>query len=258
MIIGAIVSAFLVFILVFLQPFNSNEFTIKYKTLVLSVYGVIFFLNYFIHVLIENYWYRKHKNTWRILNELISLSIFFLVMGSLAYIYNELFINKRTYELSYHIGYFKHVISVFIPMFLPLLITLRLKHGVLTKPKEQSQITIKGANKREELIIQRNQLLFIKASENYVEIYYLDDTQVKSEIFRNTLFSVAKQFPFLLQSHRSYLVNQKKIKELKGNSQKASIVLLDSEIEIPVSKSFYKKIKKGYLISPKTILFILN
>jgi len=243
LLIGSINGVFLVFILVFLKPFDSDTFNIEYKTLVLSVYGLIFLLNYLLHTTLEKRWYRKHNNSWSILNEAISLSIFFLTIGTFAYLYNELVINEKTYVIKYHIGYFKYVISVFIPMFFPVLIFLRTKFGKLSNPEDLTQISIHGSNKKEKLTIQKQQLLFVKASENYVEIYFTEDNQVKSEVYRNTLSSIAKQVPFLLKSHRSYLVNKERIKEVIGNSQKASILLSDIDLEIPVSKSYYKKIK---------------
>lgn len=101
-----------------------------------------------------------------------------------------------------------------------------------------------GENKNEVLRMDKDQLLFIKAVENYVEICFMDKhKKVISVTFRQTLSNVCEQLPFLEKCHRSYLVNVDTIKEIIGNSQGAKIVFVVGEKEIPLSKTYYKEIK---------------
>ncbi|MEM7381139.1 MAG: LytTR family DNA-binding domain-containing protein, partial [Bacteroidota bacterium] len=103
----------------------------------------------------------------------------------------------------------------------------------------------------EKLRIQKEELLFVKSSENYVEIYYNKDNEVQHEIFRNTLGEINRQAAFLKQCHRSYLVNISNIKNIKGNSQNAKIEFHLEGLDIPLSNTYYKSIKSSLGVQPK-------
>ena len=106
-----------------------------------------------------------------------------------------------------------------------------------------NEITLFGSNKDEKITLNKEELLFVQASENYVDIYYKKDDGVEHKTFRNTLAAVKKQAPFLYKSHRSYLVNTSAIKTVSGHSQNAKIALHQEGLEVPLSKSYYKTIK---------------
>ena len=92
--------------------------------------------------------------------------------------------------------------------------------------------------------LKQKDILFARSENNYVFIYYLDDELVKKIMLRNTLSKVQKQALFLIKSHRSYLINPKKIVSLKVNSQNANLLLKSFDEKIPVSKTYFKKIQE--------------
>ncbi|MFK7747913.1 MAG: LytTR family transcriptional regulator DNA-binding domain-containing protein [Kordia sp.] len=94
-------------------------------------------------------------------------------------------------------------------------------------------------------MIQKTSVLFVKASENYVEIFYSKNKTIQYETFRNTLSAINIQASFLHQCHRSYLVNLTTIKNVKGNSQNAKIEFHYHGLNIPLSKSYYNSIKSA-------------
>ena len=97
----------------------------------------------------------------------------------------------------------------------------------------------------------KENLLFIRAVENYVDICFIDKNKnVISRTFRQTLSNVCEQLPFLEKCHRSYLVNISAVKEITGNSQGAKISFTIGEKEIPLSKTHYKHIKHLCFSSP--------
>ena len=103
-----------------------------------------------------------------------------------------------------------------------------------------------GENKNEILKLEKEELLFIKAVENYVEICFIDkNKRVISKTFRQTLSNVCEQVPFLEKCHRSYLVNITNIAAIIGNSQSAKLSFVVGEKEIPLSKTYYKQIKNS-------------
>jgi len=114
-----------------------------------------------------------------------------------------------------------------------------------TKEEINSSIGFRGLNKDDVLIINKENLLYIKSIDNYVEIYSLFNNSIKKTIIRSTLSMIYKQSAgFLIQPHRSYLINPNQSFSLIGNSQKSTIKLIDLDITIPVARTSYKKFKK--------------
>jgi len=130
-------------------------------------------------------------------------------------------------------------------MLIPIIGYLRNKFGELITPESLSEVVFSGVNQGEKILIQKEALLFVKASENYVEIHHEKDNIVHHETFRSTLTAINNQAPFLQQCHRSYLVNVSKIKTVNGNSQNAKIEFMQGSLDIPLSKSYYKTIKSA-------------
>jgi len=134
---------------------------------------------------------------------------------------------------------------------LPFHIFFRNKFGTIEIPPSSKEIELNGINKGEQIRIQKHELLFVKASENYVEIFFIKNNSTLHKTFRNTLTSIKTQAPFLHRCHRSYLVNASAIKTIDGNSQNAKIKLHHSNLELPLSKSYFKTLKSALNFQPK-------
>jgi hypothetical protein len=96
-------------------------------------------------------------------------------------------------------------------------------------------------------------LLYIESSDNYVSIKYLQNTQPKSILVRNTLKNLEQELgsSLLLRCHRSYMVNIKKVSMVKKEGQNIKLVLdSPSNDKIPVSR--------GYLIDVKNFFDTKN
>jgi hypothetical protein len=240
---------FLSFIIIFLEPFNTNDFESNNKTILLLGYGVLLFIFFLIQSMIENIWYYRVHKIWVISYEIISTVLFFSILGTVLYLYNRLVLNGNSYSIISHWWFYKNIIIVFIPIFFPLFLYLRNKFGECIIPILQSTIIITGENKNEILKLEKKELLYIKAIENYIEIFFINVYKKKeSKTFRQTLSSAQQQIPFLKKCHRSYLVNINNIKEVHGNSQNAKISIHNIEEKIPLSKSYYINIKNKHLL----------
>ena len=92
-----------------------------------------------------------------------------------------------------------------------------------------------------QIAIDLENLLFVKSSDNYVEVYFLKDSKVRKELVRTTMkkLDVAlRDFP-IRRCHRSYMVNINKITLTERNSKGLSLTLQGYPVEpIPVSKNF--------------------
>lgn len=244
LLIGLLLCAYLSFIIIVLEPFNTDQFTADYRLLLLSGYGVVVFLAFPVQSSIENIWYRKKQKVWRVSDEIVSAVVFLFFSGNLLYLYNTLVVNFK----SLNIGSYKHFMFItvlsMVPVFVPAMLFLRQKFGERIVPLPERMMQLTGENKNEILTMERADLLFVKAVENYVEICFIGAGQkLYSKTFRQTLAGVSKQLPFLEKCHRSFLVNTDSILEIKGNSQSAKIVFAAGEKEIPLSKTHYRNIK---------------
>lgn len=243
--VGFILCVFLSFIIIFLEPFDTDQFKSDHKSLVLSGFGILIFIVFVIHSSIENWWYSRVQKVWLVSYEIISTILFFLFSGTIIYLYNRLVINQQSYSLASHLGYLKGIVLLMIPVIAPVLLYLRHQFGERIIPLSSNSILLTGENKNEILSLEKENLLFIKAFENYVEIYFVDTSNnIVSKTFRQTLSNVCQQIPFLEKCHRSYLVNMMSVKEIIGNSQSAKISFIHGENEIPLSKTYYKQIKR--------------
>ncbi|MEO1654426.1 MAG: LytTR family DNA-binding domain-containing protein, partial [Bacteroidota bacterium] len=61
--------------------------------------------------------------------------------------------------------------------------------------------------KYESIHLYFSNLIYIKSADNYVEVYYLENDQLKKKLIRHNLKHIKVDFPQLIQTHRSYLIN---------------------------------------------------
>ncbi len=250
--ISAILGLIVAFIMVFLQPFDTYRFESNHKYLIMFGFGILLSILYLINVRIENLWYDYKNKRWKIKYEIISFLSLLFVSGIIIHFYNQVFLNDffnykyDEYEYIKHgFWFFQHSIIPVILILLPFYVYFRNKFGEVITSNSLSEVEFSGINKGEKILIQKEAILFIKASENYIEIFYKKDNALEHKTFRNTLTKINKQAPFLYQCHRSYLVNISTIKIIKGNSQNAKIKFHHGDLEIPLSKSYYKTIKSA-------------
>lgn len=245
--VGFILCIYLNFIVIVLQPFDTSQFETEYKTLLLSGYGILASLVFVIHGSIEKRWYVKTGKVWLVWYEMITVITFCFFAGTVLYFYNVYIVNEgKTVSRGGYLTFLFITTAAMMPVFVPPMLYLRQKFGERIIPLSDNAIILTGENKNEILRLEKEELLFIKAVENYIEICFIDQNKkIISKTFRQTLSNVCEQVPFMKKSHRSYLVNTNTIKEIIGNSQGAKITFVMGEKEIPLSKTYYKDIKNS-------------
>lgn len=248
LLVGLLLCIYLSFIVIVLQPFDTSQFEDDNKTALLSGYGIFIFVVYAVHGSIENIWYKRFGKVWTVCDEIVSTLLFCLFSGTVLYLYNRLIVNLTTCDLATYWRFLSVTVLCMMPVFVPPMLYLRQKFGEKIIPPAVDSFVLVGENKNEILNMKIDELLFIKAVENYVEICFVQDSEkVVSKTFRQTLSNVYRQLPFLEKCHRSYLVNTNNIKAIIGNSQAAKILFSMGDKEIPVSKTHYKQLKnKGF------------
>jgi LytTr DNA-binding domain len=107
-----------------------------------------------------------------------------------------------------------------------------------------SEFEICDENQKDKIKVSADDLLFIKADDNYIEIYYLQQNQIKKTVFRNTLKAVeALVLDAMFRCHRTYLVNLKQVNKISGNAQGYRLHFDKIEQTIPVSREKGREIR---------------
>ena len=93
--------------------------------------------------------------------------------------------------------------------------------------------------------MKQDNLLYIEAYDNYVNIYYLNKGAVSKYLLRNTLKSLEDLFrnSEVVRCHRSYMVNFEKVKVIRKAKEGLELELdLPTLIDLPVSRTYVEKV----------------
>ncbi len=248
--LGAGVSVYL-FLIIF-QPFGTENFQHPYKFLLLFPYCIIFGTAFFISNSIAS-----RFSNWNIGTELLKI-ISILFLGSvLSYFYNSLFLSHVKLDLGNYFYMFLYSLAVGIPIstiyILSRYIYLKnihekkahdISHQLTASVSEQRQNLLRLSAQNIELTIDEKDLLCVQSMENYCTFYFLEENSVKKVLIRISLSNALQQIETdsVKKCHRSYIVNLRKVKDLKGNAQGYKLILPEIDFEIPVSRSFIPSI----------------
>ena len=139
------------------------------------------------------------------------------------------------YWSSYLMFWYEFPLVVIFPILFSLLIGQN-RHSATQK---DDYLVITSENGKEHFRVKPQQLLYLKSTDNYVEIFHLSNGQVKAHLLRKSFKEIEQEYPsspYLVRSHRSYMVNPQNVDhtEHKGKSMKLTI----AGAEIPVSGSY--------------------
>lgn len=259
MILGASLLVF--FLLSAFQPFGLNSIQ-QHKLLILIGYmfvtAICLSIKMYLFPLIWKKYYNEDK--WTVGKEIFSVAqtVIFITLGNS--LYSSLFLFSQLSTLS--IAFFlvsTSLIAIFPITFLHFLHQNRLLSNNLKdiealnthikKSQEvipQSELVIIEGNGKDNITLQTNQLQYIEANGNYVNIHYNEEGYAKKKMLRTTIKQVEeclKQFPSIIRCHRAFIINTNAIKQIKGNSQGYYLLFEGDEKKVPISRTFIKQIK---------------
>ncbi|KON26697.1 hypothetical protein AC481_06695 [miscellaneous Crenarchaeota group archaeon SMTZ-80] len=90
-------------------------------------------------------------------------------------------------------------------------------------------------------------LIVIKSADNYVEILYKEDENLKTRLIRNTLKSIEQQmkiFSNFIRCHRTAIINTYYIEKLNSRFNNYWLTIKGYNEKIPVSRQYLLKIKE--------------
>ena len=124
------------------------------------------------------------------------------------------------------------------------IIAQKLEH----KKKENKAEYITLQLEKENLEINRDKLILIQSTGNYLEIYLREqEGNTKKLVKRGKMHQAEKDlegFVEFFRCHRAFIVNLKYVNEVKGNCKNARLVFSVKINETPVSRNQFKLLKE--------------
>ncbi len=246
LVLAGLLALFLVFVLIFLQPFDTYQAAMPFKNLKLFGYSACIILPIMLLHGLEEFWFKKNHSRWFLYQELIILSIGFVLISTASFFYNSLVVNNMELQYNYMVGWAVDFGLPFVPIFIPLWAYLRYRFSTVTiAPKtEKPAATISiEVGKQQVLQFQEQKFLLAQAQANYVDVYWWDDNEVKKEMIRFTISGLIECIPSALQIHRSFLVNPAHIHSISGNTRKGTVRVAHIDEDIPISPKHFSAVK---------------
>lgn len=118
----------------------------------------------------------------------------------------------------------------------------------------QKTIVINSENKSENISLPAKDLVLIRSADNYAEIFFLEEGQIKRTLLRNTLKDIENQlsvFPNFVRCHRAFIVNSIYVERMEKSFGNHFLLIKGFDEKIPVSRVYLLKIKEFVTSSPK-------
>lgn len=244
------------------KPFDINEAEGNLIFITLC-FGLITFLISLFNFFILPLFYPRYfdPNKWII----GKTALFHLIMILMISIVNSFYIfsiSKNNNSFDY--TFFHSILSTILVGIFPLLFYIFISERKLNKqhsliaqklydtkektikhPKKTDiKITLLDENKKDNLELLVNDLIYISSDANYASIFYWIDGIQKEYLIRTSLSKLEhqlKEFDFIVRCHKSYIVNTKQVVKIKGNARGYYLQFPVIDFQIPVSRSFPKE-----------------
>jgi len=234
LVVGFFISIWLFIFAFFIRPFDDGTISFKIWILISVGFSMIAFLCYALLAIFQK-WVYQRISKWNIGFEIGSIILFQLLFLISTYAYYKFVLNGGYIFLEF----VRIIILKLALISTPIIILARIYVVKLIPAKienilpENDNIIIRGENKLDILKIRKSDLICVSNAQNYVEIFFLDGHHLKTKLIRSTLKKIQNDFDFLIQIHRSHLINPSHFKAWK-NQDTISL----TQIELPVSKNY--------------------
>lgn len=225
---GLLIALWLFVFAFIIKPFDDGTINFRAWFLISFGFSVTAFLCYGLLTIIQKSFYERITK-WNIGLEIASLIFFYLVYLFGVYAYYKSPILNGGYSFSE----FFSVIFIKVALILTPILILARRYLIKLIPVKEDFLVIKGENKLDVLKIKKADLVCISNAQNYVEIFYTENGKLRSKLIRSSLRKVQDDFTFLVQIHRSHLINPSHFKSWRNQN---TIIL--TQIELPVSKNY--------------------
>ena len=126
--------------------------------------------------------------------------------------------------------------------------SVRLGHdlSVAEHPGQHKEVFF-SETKNEKLELLPEYLMLIRSADNYVEMVYRDNGEIRQKLLRNTMKNIHQQlgkYPEFVRCHRTCIVNSAYIMNMTNSYKGYRLKLLNYGDEIPVSRQYILELKE--------------
>lgn len=242
LLIGAFISGWAFMFTFFARPFEHGSMDLRRWLQVSAGFSFTAFFAYAVITYAQRALFRKLAR-WTILQEIGMYVLYYTIYAIVTYYYYRSPIITGYYDFP---TFFQKIILNIMLIYTPIIIAARYyslrkitkeENQPGKKEPEDEEIIIRGNNKLDFLKIKVSELVCVSNTQNYVEIFYLDNDELNTKLIRNSLKKMQEDFSFLVQVHRSHLINPQHLKTWKD----AHTILLTQK-ELPVSRKYKNEI----------------
>ncbi|MNL04034.1 LytTr DNA-binding domain protein [compost metagenome] len=232
LVVGLLIALWIFAFAFIIKPFDDGTLNFRSWFFISFGFSVLAFLCYSILAILQNKIYRKISK-WNLSLEIGSILFFFLIYLFGVYSFYKSPILKGGYNFSE----FFSIIFIKIALILTPVIILARRYLIKLIPLKDDILTFTGENKLDILKIKKADLVCVSNAQNYVEIFYIENEKLHSKLIRSSLKKTLDDFTFLVQIHRSHLINPSHFKSWRNSN---TVIL--TQIELPVSKNYKESI----------------
>ena len=194
-------------------------------------------------------WYGK-ANDWNFLKEITAILLLLFGVGVVVYLLA--FAIEEPADRWNIPTFLDSLVNAFLVGVIPFLFFMGINLRFLFMDEKEIQLPGKDENeseqlihinsqlKKEELKFYPNQFIYAESESNYVNFYLIKEGRLHKQMIRNSISNIEEQLtgiPFLVRTHRAFIVNLKKVRTKKGNTLGYRLRLDGADKEIPVSRN---------------------
>ena len=232
LVVGLLISLWIFAFAFIIKPFDDGTLNFRSWFFISFGFSVLAFLCYGVLAVLQKNIY-KNISKWNLSLEIGSIIFFFLIYLFGIYAFYKSPVLKGGYTFTE----FFSIIFIKIALILTPVIILARRYLIKLIPVKDDILTFTGENKLDILKIKKADLVCISNAQNYVEIFYLENEKLHSKLIRSSLKKILDDFTFLIQIHRSHLINPSHFKSWRNSN---TVIL--TQIELPVSKNYKESI----------------
>jgi hypothetical protein len=261
--LGFFIGLFIFLFLLVFQPFGLDIIPKPYRSLWIGGYGLITFSS----ILIFQQGIQKlfpgffQEKTWTVGREIVE-NLCILALISIGNYFYTVFIGGADWSFNGFLFSMGATLSVGVFPIIGLVFfnyTKKLKENLMfaqemekslffkheAPSKQDSLITIPSQYGQEDLQLQLDDLMWISSADNYVEVFFLKNGQLRKTLVRNNLSVLEHEFSTVgvLRTHRSYMANMHQVSHIEGNAQGYQLIFEGIKEAVPVSRKYAPQIK---------------
>ena len=121
--------------------------------------------------------------------------------------------------------------------------------------KEECPVILHTDNTSQDFTIIPSKIIYVESVGNYSNVYFIDNEQISSRTLRSTIKQLKEElrdYSFIVQCHRAFLVNLMYVESLEGTNNRFFINLFSFDKKIPLSRPNRAAIKEALCAIPQT------